>query len=438
MEEVKLNNQQQEAANLIKDWFFNRMTNRKQIFVLAGYAGTGKSFLINYLIKHVLELKSYQVMYAAPTGKAANVLIQKKCAATTIHRMIYTPVEKEKEIEVNGKKQKIRTIEFVKKKNIGYTKLIVLDEISMVSEKMMEDILSFNVPILACGDIGQLPAVAAKGHDLLKKPDYTLTDIVRQSEDNPIIKIATMARKGIDIPYGIYNGIVAVLNKNELTDDMRKLLLTKCDQVICGKNKTRLELNKEIRSYFGRESDYPVEGDKIICNENNYDIYLDDKCDYNLVNGCIGYVDKFEMVDPSKSLAKLNFTADFIKDSTEDVLVDAYIFKHNEYLYDKQQYAYLMSDGSYQLKNIIKKENKESFESYRNRLSKELKYKRKSIKTELINQFEYGYAISCHKSQGSEFDIVVVFDESEFFRGQEKKWLYTAITRAKKKLFIIR
>lgn len=439
MSEIILNDQQSEAASLIESWYKRNNFSSKQIFVLAGYAGTGKTTLINYVIKKILKLKSYEVMYATPTGKAANVLIQKKCPATTIHRLIYTPVEVEKETTVNGKKIKTKIVEFVKKRSLGYAKLIVLDEISMISEKMMQDILSFGRPILACGDIGQLPAVAAKGHDLLKDPDYTLTEIVRQSEDNPIIKIATKARKGEEIPFGIYDNTVAVISENELTDEMRKQLLTKADQVICGKNSTRIALNKEIRKYLNIDSEYPIKGDKIICNENNYDINLDQEGQYNLVNGCIGYINNFEIVDPSKSLAKIDFTADFVNDFiTKNVLIDNYIFRHNEYLYDKQQYVYIMEDGSYILKKDIKKEYGETFEQYRLRLSNELKNKRRAVHVKLINQFEFGYAISCHKSQGSEFDIVVVFDESKAFRGQEKKWLYTAITRAKKKLFIIR
>lgn len=148
---IKLNEQQEKAKDLIVDWFKNK-TNEKLIFVLAGYAGTGKTFLINHIIKNELNLEG-KVAFIAPTGKAASVLIQRGSTnACTIHKLIYNRVEKESQTEINGKIIKTKRFEFVKKTSIPNYKLIVLDEVSMVDEKVMKDLISFGRPILCTGD----------------------------------------------------------------------------------------------------------------------------------------------------------------------------------------------------------------------------------------------------------------------------------------------
>ena len=159
MSEVKLNDQQEIAKDLIVDWYLNK-THEKLVFTLAGYAGTGKTFLINYIIKNCLDIPLHKVAFIAPTGKAASVLTQRGCLnACTVHKLIYNRIEKESQTEINGKIIKTKRFEFVKKPNIPKYKLIILDEVSMVSEKMMEDLISFGIPILCCGDVGWFGSV---------------------------------------------------------------------------------------------------------------------------------------------------------------------------------------------------------------------------------------------------------------------------------------
>lgn len=145
---IILNSQQETAKNLIVDWWETKK-DKKQIFVLAGYAGTGKTFLVNYLIKYILKIQEEMVAYVAPTGKAASVLIQRGAKnAITIHKLIYNRVEKEYENEVNGKILKTKRFEFIKKPTIPNYKLIIVDEVSMVDEKIMKDLLSFGIPMI--------------------------------------------------------------------------------------------------------------------------------------------------------------------------------------------------------------------------------------------------------------------------------------------------
>jgi exodeoxyribonuclease-5 len=429
-----LNEQQRIAKDKIARWFNEVQHGGKQIFTLAGYAGTGKTFLINYLIENVLELDRNKIATVTPTGKAASVLIQKGTPACTIHKLIYTCEDSEK---LNSKGKPIP--KFIKKKSIPDYELVILDEVSMISKKIMQDLISFNIPILAVGDPGQLPPVMAERHDLLVKPDYTLTEIVRQSEEDPIIKVATMARNGEYIPYGKYGDSVYVIAKDHIKySDLNKLLL-KADQVICGKNETRSQLNTYIRNLLGFTSPFPEVNDKIICIQNNYDIALDEFKKYPLVNGNIGLVKDYKHINDEEDLSLLHFHVEFLDEYTKEALViDDGIFKHGDFTYDRHQQVYFLDNGNVAPRRSLTKKENITDDEFRSIVSKELFNRTHSEKEQQICQFDFGYAISCHKAQGSEFDKVIVFDESKSFPGESKRWLYTAITRAKKKLIIIR
>ena len=152
-EETTLTTDQSTAALAISLWFEE---NIQPTFTLAGYAGTGKTFLINYVIHNMLKLKENEIAFTAPTGKAATVLSQRGClGATTVHKLIYRKEETLFEDEVNGKKIIRKEISFVKINKLPSSiKLIIVDEASMLSEKIKEDLESFKIPILYLGDAG--------------------------------------------------------------------------------------------------------------------------------------------------------------------------------------------------------------------------------------------------------------------------------------------
>lgn len=436
---MELTIDQEKAKELISDWYENYNDTDRKIFFLSGYAGTGKTFLVDHLIKE-LGLKDKDVAFGTPTGKAASVLIERGRLASTIHRLIYKPVEEEIEKEINGKTVKTKQISFVKVDNIPNYKLLVIDEVSMVDFTMLKDLLSFDIPILATGDQAQLPAINGT-NKLLNEPDFTLTNIVRQSEEDPIIKIASLAREGREIPYGNY-GSVLVLNRQTLKEsDLDKLLL-KADQVICGTNKTRKVLNDRIRSIKGidiEKNPFPIKGDKVICTVNNWSIDLDKDGRFNLVNGTIGTVEESDIIDKTLSLGKLSFKPDFLDESTEDIVFDSSIFDKGEFRYDMHQKLYLMADETYRLKKYMtKKQENESSEDFKKRVMEYVLTEKNALTEFQLNRFEFSGAISCHKAQGSEWDRVLLFDESGVFKNNANNWLYTGITRAKKKLVIIR
>ncbi len=396
---------QKNADSLIKDWYYN---STRQVFVLAGYAGTGKSTLLKYSITETLGLIPDQsVAFVTSTGKAATVLIRQGISATTLHRLIYQSITQETEIEVNGKKIKIEKLSFKRRENIEKSiKLIVLDEASMVSDDVMYDLLQFGVKMIICGDNAQLPPVEGL-NTYLKEPDFTLRQIVRQQLDNPIIKLSQMAREGIYIPYGRYGDSVSVLNKRFFTGEKRRHCLTTADQIICGINKTRTAINNEIRSMLNR-GPFPESGDKLICTLNNWEQFIDSDFRFNLVNGIIGTVYN-PFYDSSTGIGFMQFKVDFLDELCPEALpFDTGIFTDGRYIYKHGDYF-----ASYD-------EDGEPSGAY------------------TLNRFEYGYCISCHKAQGSEFDNTVIFDESYAFKEDRNRWLYTAITRTKKKLLLLR
>lgn len=409
---------QENAKNLIKEWYFN---SDDQFFVLSGYAGTGKTFLIDYVVKKEMKLKiGEEAVFVSPTGKAASILVKRGTEASTLHSLIYVRDEDDFDVDENGEIVQSDRLSFIKREKIDEKiKLIVIDEASMVAADVLRDLLSFGVKCLFSGDEAQLPPVNGIC-PLMQLIDYKMTEIVRQAADNPIVKLATLAREGKQIPYGNYDDKVCVVGKGALRGEERKRIFMKADQIICGLNRTRNALNAEIRRYRGVPSDclLPVEGEKLICTLNDWEKPLDKDEKFFLVNGIIGYAENVN--EGYDKIATMDFRADFL-DTTVRSAFDTGIFTDGRYAHGYGDRAVTLADGS-----VVHEDDYARL------------FRKKAVADEVIDRFEFAYAITCHKAQGSEFDFVVVFDESWAFHEDRNKWLYTAITRAKEKLLIIR
>jgi exodeoxyribonuclease-5 len=418
MENVVLTSDQENAKNLIREWYFN---TADRVFVLSGYAGTGKTFLIDYVVREVLRLKiGEEAVFVSPTGKAAANLVKNGTLAGTVHGLIYMRDGEEFDVDENGEIIEQKELTFIKREKIDENiRLIIIDEASMINETVLGDLLSFNVKCLFCGDGAQLPPVNGSC-PLMEYPNYTMKEIVRQAADNPIIRVATMAREGKRIPYGNYDDKVCVIGRNGLSPSERKRIFLKADQIICGRNKTRMELNKEIRRYKGIPEDavLPIDGEKLICTLNDWEKPLDEEEKFYLVNGIIGTAS--EIKESFDDLATMEFQADFMPQSVK-VPFDTAIFTCGAYRHLYGERAVTLVDST-----VVHEGNFA------------LLHKLRSVSEEPICRFEFAYAVTCHKAQGSEFDFVVVFDESWAFGEEKNRWLYTAITRAKDKLLIIR
>ncbi len=418
MSEIVLTGDQERAKNLITEWFFN---TDNQVFVLSGYAGTGKTFLIDYVVREALHLTAgVEAVFVSPTGKAAANLVKNGTVAGTVHSLIYMRDGEEYDVDENGEIVELKALSFIKREHIDEKiRLIIIDEASMVNESVLYDLLSFGVKCLFSGDGAQLPPVNGSC-PLLGAPDCILTEIVRQAADNPIIQVATMAREGKRIPFGSYGDKVCVVGRNSLSPALRKRLFLQADQIICGRNKTRSAINGEVREYMGiPPTEYlPTEGEKVICTLNDWERSLDEEERFHLVNGIIGKVS--EVTPSMDDLASMDFTADFMERGIR-VPFDTGIFERGEYTHLYGERAVTLADGT-----LVHEGN---FEVLR---------RLKAVKEEPICRFEFAYAVTCHKAQGSEFDFVIVFDESWAFGEERNRWLYTAVTRAKEKLLILR
>ncbi|WP_240377189.1 ATP-dependent DNA helicase [Bacillus piscicola] len=370
---VALTESQKNSINKAVYWF-KKETHKKQVFTIAGYAGTGKTTIVRVLIEE-LGIGKDHITFAAFTGKAALQLRRNGNEAETIHRLIYDVNT------VNGQ------VEFVKKPagSLPY-QLIVIDEVSMVSQDILQDLLSFGIPVIALGDHGQLDPIG-KDNGLLKKPDVILTEIHRQAKDNPIIHLSMLAREGRTLPLGKMGNEVYVLRKGQSRINPETLL--RANQVLCSTNNKRRELNMKMRRIKGFTSKLPEKNDKIICTKNNWEENVNG---ISLINGLIGTVNRLKKIEDS-NIIELDFLPEF---STNQ------LFRKLRTLED-------------------------TF------LEKEVSLKQKQE----FDMFDYGYAITTHKAQGSQWpNVVAYFQPMRGDQDSQKKLLYTAITRAQEKLIL--
>lgn len=234
----------------------------KRIQTLGGYAGTGKTTVIQHITK---ALPNFAV--CAFTGKAANVLRKKEVTASTIHSLIYEAYRDE-----DG------DVYFRLAEALGCEGIIV-DEASMVSEEIYQDLCSFGKPLIFVGDHGQLEPVASK-FNLMATPDHKLEQIHRNA--NEIAHFANFIRQGFRPAAWRHQPgsgkLVRFIDRRKAMQDILNY-----DQVICAFNKTRVEINVTARNYLNREGNQPVVGDRVMCLRNNHDIGV-----FNGMQGVVG------------------------------------------------------------------------------------------------------------------------------------------------------
>jgi exodeoxyribonuclease-5 len=371
-----------------------RYNNGEPWTCIAGYAGTGKSTLVKFIVA-ALNLRPDDVCYITFTGKAALVLRDKGCPnAMTAHRLLYQSFPK-----YDG------TFYHKPRRPIPPYKLIIVDEISMLPDEIWQLLLSHNVHIIALGDPGQLPPIGTD-NGVLEHPHIFLDEIMRQAQESEIIKLTMDIRAGK--PLQLMNGKeVKIVDKKDVVEGMYLW----ADQIIVGKNETRRYINDLMRQYLHGVTDTtPIEGDKVICLRNDWD-HPNEAGDV-MVNGTIGTIYGIKKTD--SYWLKPMMTANFIPDGVTETDID--LNPCDPVFRDVNMDYKLLTTGEPTV-------NKNNFR----RFPKEWRPR----------EFDYGYCITCHKAQGSEYNKVLVFEE--FLRGNDHaRWLYTAATRAKEKLVIVR
>lgn len=362
--------QQDAAIRAAQNWLKNRGGN---IFRLFGYAGTGKTTLA----QEVASAVGGKVLYGAYTGKAASVMRQKGCrGAKTIHSLIYK-LDEDQDSDDNPQ------FTLDEESDIRDAKLVIIDECSMVDEQVGKDLLSFGVKVLVLGDPAQLPPISGAGfftEDVT--PDIMLTEVHRQAQDNPIIRMSMDIREGRTLSVGDYGDSKIITRKQLTTEEVMG-----SDQIIVGLNKTRQLYNGRVRELLGHTGEMPIRGDKLVCLRNDRK--------KSIFNGSLWKVDRWK--------------ANKKKPQQIDLFLDT-------------------EDGD-SLRGKSVSVRREFFTG----TDAELKWEDKRA----TQEFTYGYALTCHKSQGSQWNNIVVFDESYAFRESASRWRYTAVTRAVEKLTMI-
>lgn len=391
-----LNNQQAYIADQVEWWF---KYSSEQTVCITGGAGTGKSYLLAAILQR-LNLKDDEILPMAYTGQACSVMRRRGLpSACTCHSGLFTPI-KTVEYDSNGqiKMNKQFNIPLVKWNFVAkdFTnsniKLIILDEAWMIPKRFKKFIDATGIKVIATGDPGQLPPVADEPAYLIDGTIYHLTELMRQSENSPIVYLANRARNGLEIEPGMYGDSSLVIYDDELNNDM----IARSSIVLCGKNNTREKINNIVRhDILGINVDYPLMGERIICRKNNWEMVVDG---IPLVNGLVGTV-----ITPP-DIGRFNgeqFVLDFLPDMLS-----------NPFMGVSVNYKYL---------NATNKE-KESL-----KMNPYLRGER----------FEFAYGSTVHLSQGSEYDCGVYIEEF-MNRDIQAALNYTGITRFKQKMIYVK
>jgi exodeoxyribonuclease-5 len=405
--------EQDRALKAVEAWRTD--PTAQQVFRLFGYAGTGKTTLAMLLAE-----AAHYPLFAAFTGKAAHVLRTKGCdGASTIHSLIYHTKDKSRaqlketeaqlaqlllelrrdgatdaQIDDNRRVQDLR--DMLKRERAHLSQpafslnpdsevrsadLVIIDECSMVDGRMGEDLLSFGTKVLVLGDPAQLPPVMGGGFFTEDHtPDVMLEEIHRQAAESPIIRLATEVRQGNRVSIG-GDDMCRVID----VEDMNAEIALGADQLLVGRNKSRHNYNRRMRNLLGRtRMDAPEPGDKLVCLRNNHE--------KGLLNGAVWHATDVGAVTDDRVFMEVS-----PEDGGEPLQVEA----HRSYFTDcDEQMAWW--------------ERREA------------------------EEFDYGYAMTVHKAQGSQWSNVLLFDESFCFRADRHRWLYTGITRAADKLTVVK
>jgi ATP-dependent exoDNAse (exonuclease V) alpha subunit len=339
-----------------------------QVFRLFGYAGTGKTTLA----KHVAESVDGKVLFAAFTGKAASVMRHKGCAgASTIHSLIYRARESGEETP---------SFDLWHDSPAAGARLIVIDECSMVDAELGRDLLSFAAPVLVLGDPAQLPPIQGGGFFTDQAPDAMLTEVHRQAQGDPIVRLSMEVRAGHRLtPHS--DGLTEVVRRGDF--DAGRALET--DQILVGRNATRRAYNARLRERRGMKDSLPVADDKLVCLRNNRR--------KGLFNGGL-WVVKERRKRKTGILSMRLLPDEEAAGRVVKVSVRPECFTGGIEEFEWPQ-------------------------------------------RKRYDEFDFGYVLTVHKAQGSQWDDVVLFDESFAFPDTRERWLYTGITRAVRRLTVV-
>ncbi len=434
---------------------FATATSPDQLYLLKGYAGTGKTTIIGTLVNNLWKLKKSAVLLA-PTGRAAKVIANYSGKeAFTIHKKIYTP-----------RQSKSGKIDFVLQLNKHKKTIFIVDEASMISDvpsqsklfgsgSLLDDLMQYvysghQCKLLIIGDTAQLPPVklelspALEAHQLelaynKRVTQIELTEVVRQQQDSGILINATKVREAIaqakfdqfQFHINPFTDIVRLVDGHDIMDavnDAYSTLGYEETSIIVRSNKRANLYNQQIRSRILFNDDQLSSGDFLMVVKNNY-TWLKPTSEAGFIaNGDI--IEVLEIF-AFKELYGYNFAEVKVR------MVDYPKMKPFETVLLLDTINLETPSLPYEESNRLYQEVLKDFEDEPNSYRKFLKVKKNKFLNAL--QVKFSYAITCHKSQGGQWHTVFV-EQPYLVNGITKdymRWLYTAVTRAKNKLYLI-
>lgn len=369
------NKEQEFIIDQAQKWFYSN----DQLFQYDGKAGTGKSVVMNEIVRRIGLDPLIEIAAMSYIGSASILMRMRGLLnAKTIHSWLYD-IEEVIMRDKDGKVMMdqllnvpLKIPRFIPRDYMPpEIQMIIIDEGYTVPLSLKQQIERFGIKILVAGDQGQLPPVNDNPAYLIDGNIYHLNKVMRQGDRTDIVEIANRLRCGLGINIGYY-GNVLVIDKKDLSDDM----LVWADAVICGKNSTRDYFNNKIRSILGYSGKLPHYGEKVVCRKNNWfeSVKLNNGGEISLVNGLIGTV--ANNPDVSTFDGKL-FSIDFIPDLVRNVQFSGL----------RCNYKYMTSDSK--IRNSIKQSRYEAG-----------------------CMFEFGYALTGWIAQGSQWNNVIYIEEN--------------------------
>ncbi|HCN84731.1 MAG TPA: ATP-dependent endonuclease [Sphingobacteriaceae bacterium] len=423
-----------------------------ECFVLKGYAGTGKTTIIGTLVKILTEIHLKSVLLA-PTGRAAKVISNysgKK--AFTIHKQIY-----------RKKNAVTPDMSFILSQNISENTLFIVDEASMISndhgefsrDSLLHDLVSYvyngkNCKLMLVGDTAQLPPVGSEDspaldNTLLKDVfalnlfGYEMTDVVRQEKTSGILNNATRIRElirndAVGFPKFNVKGFTDIyrMNGEKLTEGLQYAydkFGIENTLVICRSNKSANNYNQQIRNRILYREEELNGGDYIMVVRNNYFWLQSDSNNAFIANGDIAHIRKVRNIEELYGFRFADVVLEFIDYPDEEPLCCKVLL---DTLY--MDSPSLSSPESKRLFEAI-------MEDYAHIDNKRMRFA--ELKTNpYFNalQIKFAFAVTCHKAQGGQWDAVFVdqgYLTEEMINSDFLRWLYTAVTRTTKELFLV-
>ncbi len=397
---IKMNDKQDFAYCDMLNFLFNK---NKSAYVLSGVAGSGKTTITSALIYFLEIYMEFSVGVISYTGRATSVLNNKLeeyflyAMPMTCHRMLYnTTVENGKFVFNKIPPKQTREI----------FDIIVVDESQMISEEMFNDIMDIGLPVIFVGDKEQLPPIVHadngnKEFNIMECFDFHLSDIIRQQNGSPIIELSHNIITTGRINMSVTNDAVKFMKKSDVTI---KNINGLADVILTGTNKMRVQFNALMRAAKGIQTQHAIEDETILCTRNS--------CDLNghyIANG-----ERFRVQSYSE-----------IKKTTNGEGKKKTVVPYREYVLARADYS--------SADRVVLNVPEECWEN------EHLRHEDFVIGSQVpMCFFTFGYAMSVWKACGSEFNSVLFFDEDVSYFVDRRRFRYTAVTRAKHDLIVVR